>query len=80
MRLRNEHLSVASFHAPKEVLSRISQVVVFSQPAAVNAVEAVNSFDSPMASCFACLGRIENRELTICQSVQGTNLTASRLQ
>ena len=62
------------FDSQKEALSRISQVIVFGQPSALNAIETVDSFDRPIAARFPCLCRMQDLELTICQSVQSTGL------
>src|SRR5262245_11316524 len=60
------------FDAPKEALGGISEIVVLGQPAALNTVKAVNSFDRPVAAGFPCLCGIQRGELTLCRKVQGT--------
>ena len=57
------------FDSQKEALSRISQVMVFGQPSALNAIETVDSFDRPIAARFPCLGGMQHSELTICRRV-----------
>ena len=58
--------------APKKSLGGISKIVVLGQPAVLDTVEAVNSFDRPMAARFPCLGGMQHSELMIGRSVQDT--------
>jgi hypothetical protein len=51
--------------APKEPLGGISEIVVLGQPAALDTVKAVDSFDRPMAAGFPCLCGMQHGKLTI---------------
>jgi hypothetical protein len=54
-------------------LAAIGKIVVLGQPAALDAVEAVDSLNRPMAACLPCFGGMQYGELTIRRSVQGTD-------
>jgi hypothetical protein len=56
----------------KHLLCCIGQVVVISQPAVVDAVEAIASLNFPIASGFPHLGGKQYVQLTICWNPQGT--------
>src|SRR5262245_10198670 len=61
-------------NVPKKSLGGIRKIVVLGQPAALNALKTIDSFDGPMAAGFPCLSGMKHSELTIGQSVQGTSL------
>jgi hypothetical protein len=67
------HHRCSWFDAPKKSLGRIGKIVVFGQPAALDAIETIDSFNCPMTACFPCLGGMQHSELTICRSVQGSD-------
>jgi hypothetical protein len=57
--------------ASKQFLCCIGQVIIISQPAGVDAIEAIASLNFPIASGFPHLGGKQDVHLTICWDSQG---------
>ena len=60
----------------KDLLRGIGQVIVFSQPTTVDAVETIGSFDHPVASIFARFGGKQDTKLTMSWIFQDTSPTS----